>query len=94
MAQLRAKRTNEFVVRGGYLNKLIDERYTSLVHELSSVGVSAQAVHESICKMMSNTSVDQIAWEQLEKKPKIEVKGEKRNGSMSRQQAFGELFKK
>ena len=61
---------------------------------MSSVGVSAQVVHESICKMMSNTSVDPIAWKQLEQKTKIEVKGEKRNGSMSRQQAFGKLFKK
>lgn len=48
---------------------------------------------ESIARMSSKCSIDQVAWKELETKPKMKSKGDKRNGAMSRQQAFGGLVK-
>lgn len=63
------------------------------MHEWSLVGLSASQASEAVAKLASCGTVDQVAWKQIEDRPDLKVKGDKRNGTMDRQQAFGGLFR-
>ncbi len=71
------------------------DRYPAIMYDLSAVGISAAQESEQISRMMCKGSVDLPGWHQLPKQqqPDFKTKGDKRNGTMSRQQAFGGLFK-
>lgn len=61
------------------------------MHEWSLVGESAAQIATKLAKLSSG--IVQIEWKELPKQPDFKTKGDKRNGTMSRQQAFGGLFK-
>jgi hypothetical protein len=73
---------------------VLRERYPAIMYDLSAVGTSAAAASEALAKLASCGTVDQVAWKQIEDRPDLKPKGDKRNGTMSRQQAFGKLFGK
>lgn len=49
---------------------------------------------EMISRIQGSGTVNQVRWHELSKQPDFKTKGDKRNGTMSRQQAFGGLFRK
>lgn len=57
----------------------------------SLVGMSAAEASMKLAKLSSG--IVQIDRHELPKQPDFKIKGDKRNGTMSRQQAFGGLFK-
>ena len=69
------------------------ERYPTVMSDLICTGMTAAQASESIARMLSSGTVDQVHWKELSKQPELKPKGDKRNGTMSRQQAFGGLFK-
>ncbi|MFK4568405.1 hypothetical protein [Enterococcus sp. UD-01] len=71
----------------------IPDRYPSIMYDLSPVGMSAAQASAAVSKLISSGSVDLVAWKELQNKPDFKIKGQKRNGSLTRQQAFGQLFK-
>ena len=62
------------------------------MHEWSLVGDSAAQIATKLAKLSSG--IVQIEWKELPKQPDFKTKGDKRNGNMSRQQAFGRLLEK
>ncbi|MBO0438946.1 hypothetical protein [Candidatus Enterococcus ikei] len=72
-----------------------DWRYPTVMSNLIYTGMTAAQASESIARMLSSGTVDQVRWKELSKQPDLDlkIKGDKRNGTMSRQQAFGGLFK-
>ncbi len=64
------------------------------MYEWSSVGMTADQASEAVSRMLRKCCVPQIDWKQIEDRPDLKIKGDKRNGTMSRQQAFGKLFRK
>lgn len=64
------------------------------MYEWSLVGMTADQASEAVNRMLRKCFVSQIDWKQIEDRPDLKVKGDKRNGTMSRQQAFGKLFRK
>ena len=68
------------------------DRYPAIMYDLSAVGISAAQIATKLAKLSSG--IVQIEWKELPKQPDFKTKGDKRNGTMSRQQAFGGLARK
>ena len=55
--------------------------------------MTAAQASDRVAQMLSSGTVNQIRWHELPKQPDFKTKGDKRNGTMNRQQAFGGLVK-
>lgn len=70
-----------------------DWRYPTVMSDLIYTGMTAAQASDRVAQMLSSGTVNQVRWHELPKQPDFKTKGDKRNGTMSRQQAFGGLFK-
>jgi len=69
------------------------DRYPTVMSNLIYTGMTAAQASDRVAQMLSSGTVDLSDWHQLTKQSDFKTKGDKRNGTMSRQQAFGGLFK-
>lgn len=69
------------------------DRYPTVMSDLIYTGMTAAQASDRVAQMLSSGTVDQVQWHELSKQQDLKIKGDKRNGTMSRQQAFGGLFK-
>lgn len=69
------------------------DRYPTVMSDLIYTGMTATQASDRVARLLSSGTVDQVQWHELPKQPDFKPKGDKHNGTMSRQQAFGKLFK-
>ena len=69
------------------------DRYPTVMSDLIYTGMTAAQASDRVAQMLSSGTVNQIRWHELPKQPDFKTKGDKRNGTMNRQQAFGGLVK-
>lgn len=69
--------------------------YPTAMSNLIYTGMTAAQASDRVAQMLSSGTVDQVQWQELSQQPDpdFKTKGDKRNGTQSRQQAFGGLFK-
>lgn len=70
------------------------DRHPTVMSNLIYTGMTAAQASDRVAQMLSSGTVNQVQWYELSKRTDLKVKGDKRNGTMSRQQAFGGLFRK
>lgn len=68
------------------------DRYPLVMSNLIYTGMTAAQASDRVAQMLSSGTVDQVQWREFPNQPDLKTKGDKRNGTMSRQQAFGGLL--